>query len=138
MPNMFAPGISLVARKKPRTTPNTPINSRYRKTMNITLGEIPSSTIREPAKRVIINNYNIIEHTPPSHSTSACEEDLNGLFTKSLPQGTKYQLNKMNAVKPSPDYGFSSTLSGEKDYKRLPKKSFIEDGGMSVLPMATG
>uniref|UniRef100_A0A6P7FP69 Run domain Beclin-1-interacting and cysteine-rich domain-containing protein n=1 Tax=Diabrotica virgifera virgifera TaxID=50390 RepID=A0A6P7FP69_DIAVI len=29
-------------------------------------------------------------------------------------------------------------MSGEKYYKKLPRKTFIEDGGMSVLPMATG
>lgn len=29
-------------------------------------------------------------------------------------------------------------MAGEKDYKKRPKKTFIEDGGMSVLPMATG
>lgn len=29
-------------------------------------------------------------------------------------------------------------MPGEKDYTRQPKKSFIEDGGISVLPMATG
>lgn len=29
-------------------------------------------------------------------------------------------------------------MPGQKDYKKRPKKTFIEDGGMSVLPMATG
>lgn len=65
-------------------------------------------------------------------------------FSKLIPKVAKTKENKednltlaMNLVRQTPDYTFS-VLPGEKDYTRTPKKSFIEDGGNSVLPMATG
>lgn len=120
MPNVFSERFKSETPKKSRTTPNTPVQSE-----RIEMKETRRS---KPAKHVMIDNYDIVEHTPPSSSSFTREEDFSVLSTKSLPE----------LKKTIPDYGFRSTLAGEKDYRRVPKKSFIEDGGMSVLPMATG
>ncbi|XP_022913541.2 run domain Beclin-1-interacting and cysteine-rich domain-containing protein [Onthophagus taurus] len=76
---------------------------------------------------VIINNEDIIEHTPPSTSQ---QQNINGV------QDLKSPLKGRFAK--SPDLGFLNALAGEKDFKHKPKKTFIEDGGMSILPTATG
>lgn len=59
--------------------------------------------------------------------------------SKSLPCENKVDSFNLaiNLVRSAPDYSFS-VLPGEKDYKKRPKKTFIEDGGSSILPMATG
>ncbi|XP_017767901.1 PREDICTED: run domain Beclin-1-interacting and cysteine-rich domain-containing protein isoform X1 [Nicrophorus vespilloides] len=79
------------------------------------------STLKRPnktqkSKRVLIDNCNIIEHT----------------------QSAPKAVTKTKVSSSAPEYSFLSFVSGEKDYTKKPKKTFIEDGGMSVLPMATG
>lgn len=84
-------------------------------------------------KHVIINNENIIEHTAPSTSLQQCSS-LNVDPSPVAWSPTRC----LNLGRSAPDYGFLNALAGEKDFKNKPKKTFIEDGGMSVLPMSTG
>jgi hypothetical protein len=90
---------------------------------------------RKETRHVIINNCDIIEHTPPLSSSQSSgnmgADDLMNLSTKSLPEtrNLTHSPRLVDSFLPLP---------GEKDFRKTPKKSFIEDGGMSVLPMATG
>lgn len=136
-----------------RTTPSTPVLTRYPKNNVFSTATFPtplktnikkcrktSSNITKRVKHVVINNNDIIEHTPPLNhlcNSSALTDELVNLSIKSLPE-TKSPIRKINVSRSAPDYSFLTALSGEKDYKRKPKKTFIEDGGMSILPMATG
>lgn len=99
-------------------------------------GEADVSRKRKTDK--IINNRKHIrlretvkEFSPPSAKMS----------TKSLPCNHYKSSEKLylalDLVRSAPDYTFS-VLPGEKDYTKRPQKSFIEDGGSSVLPMSTG
>ncbi|KAI4464796.1 phox (px) domain-containing protein [Holotrichia oblita] len=84
-------------------------------------------------KHVIINNENIIEHTAPSVSVQQCSS------SNADPSQMAWSPTRcLNLGRSAPDYGFLNALAGEKDFKNKPKKTFIEDGGMSVLPMSTG
>lgn len=106
-----------------RTTPSTPIHKRennFRRIENKFI-KIPLELKRT---NFLVDNCDIIEYTPPKKS-------LLESFKASSPE----------TGKSLPDYNFLDALSGvsgQKDYRKQPKKSFIEDGGMSVLPMATG
>lgn len=86
-------------------------------------------------KKISKNKYSEIDGAETPNSRS---------ITIPKTHKTKSSLNKednltlaINVLRSAPDYTFSA-LPGEKDYTRTPKKSFIEDGGYSVLPMATG
>lgn len=128
-----------------RTMPSTPIINRYNVKQpffppwKISMKTTRPGNYKKTVKHVIINNCDIIEHTPLSQSckSSALENDLVNLSVGAL-RGGKSQKTKLNTSRSIPDYGFLTTLSGEKDFRKQPKKTFIEDGGMSVLPMATG
>lgn len=91
-------------------------------------------------KHILINNQDIIEHTPPlssSQSSGTVTNDDLLFSTKSCPpQKTKGAFGLSSSPLSMVDSFLP--LPGEKDYKKRPKKTFIEDGGMSVLPMATG
>ncbi|KAF5273557.1 hypothetical protein FQR65_LT04555 [Abscondita terminalis] len=148
MPNLsLQTHIPKEKKNESRTTPSTPINSRYKQqsvklsfpSLKATIKKTRPNNIKRKVKHVIINNCDIIEHSPLNQSSigSALESDLVNLSVKSLPE-RKSPLPKTNAARSIPEYGFLTALSGEKDYRKQPKKSFIEDGGMSVLPMATG
>lgn len=130
-----------------KTTPSTPIHNKkispsmikvdyttfQHKPRKSTLKK--GSTWKPKIKHVIINNQDIVEHTAPlSSSQSSGTLELSHMSLKD-------QRSPMHQESSSPrmlmNYSFLA-LPGEKDYRRKPKKSFIEDGGMSVLPMATG
>lgn len=153
--NLFIIGIKLRQRSKTlsasKTLPNTPINLRSSRkldqsSLQISLrstsktGTLPKQTApKKAAKRVIINNYNIIEHTPPFSQISSSPETFEKPSCSLPAKNSPYKV--FHTSRSAPDYRFLdlvSGVSGEKDYKQLPKKSFIEDGGMSVLPMSTG
>ncbi|KAG5891026.1 hypothetical protein JTB14_035218 [Gonioctena quinquepunctata] len=87
-------------------------------------------------KHVLIDNLDIVEHTGQLSSSQSSGGTLIEDMTKSLPDVK----NKTNLGLSPPLSVIDSFLpmSGEKDYTKLPKKTFIEDGGMSVLPMTTG
>lgn len=137
-----------------RTTPSTPVHTRtapkftpsalksnYTSLQNPKRKFHPKKNIsRKSVKHVIINNYDIVEHTPPLSSSQSSgtyvNDELTNLSTKSLPE-TKSPMQKIISLKSVPDYA-RTTQAGQKDYKRHPKKSFIEDGGMSIQPVATG
>lgn len=91
-------------------------------------------------KRIIINNYDIVEHTPPLSSSQSSgtvtNEDLL-LSVKSCPP-TRNKTTFGMSTSPLSVVDAFLPMPGEKDYKKRPKKTFIEDGGMSVLPMTTG
>lgn len=90
-------------------------------------------------KCIVVDNKEIIEHTPSPIGSLNSTNDYVNFVARSLP-GT---LTKPNLLSPKSrlEYNLLDSLSGlpgEKDYKKQPKKTFIEDGGMSVLPMSTG
>lgn len=125
-----------------RTTPSTPVHTRAHTKFSPSKFKISQSQKRKgilkkssKVKHVIINNYDIVEHTPPlssSQSSGTCvNETLANLSTKSLPE-VKSPMHKI-----IPDYA-RTTRAGQKDYRRYPKRSFMEDGGMKVQPVATG
>lgn len=120
------------------TTPSTPINKKKITKLDSNLFLKKS---KKPIKRVLINNQDIIEHTPPLSSSQSSgtyiHEEFTNASTKSLPATKKSVLNLGSSPSSMVEYGFLP-MSGEKDYRKYPKKTFIEDGGMSVLPMATG
>ncbi|KAF5302143.1 hypothetical protein FQA39_LY10478 [Lamprigera yunnana] len=147
MPNLaLDPNVDIVKRSKSHTTPSTPVISRYNtkrclkphfSLLKTNIKKIRSSNnIKKRVKHVMINNCDVVEHTPSSHSHASALAEVNSLV-KSLPTTKSYHY-LVNTPSSIPEYGFLSALSGQKDYRRQPKKTFIEDGGMSVLPMATG
>lgn len=77
---------------------------------------------------------------PKKSLDDTSSKKIDNMSTKSLPC-KHYKTEKLNLaidlVRSAPDYTFS-VLPGEKDYTKRPQKSFIEDGGNSVLPMSTG
>lgn len=110
-----------------------------------------SDRINHSQKRVkciIFNNKEIIEHTPsPSTSSSfnsTKDYHVNYEASTSLPLNLTTTTKHKSLLSPPRsklEYNILDSLSGipgEKDYKKQPKKTFIEDGGMSVLPMSTG
>lgn len=142
MPNLSVNANSKKTTNQSRTTPSTPIHPRYlgkSKTQfpplkaSMKKSRPATSFIKKKARHVIINNCDIIEHTP---SESAWTDTLSNISVKSCSEH-KSPL-KMNTSRSVPEYSFLTTLAGQKDYRKQPKKTFIEDGGMSVLPMATG
>lgn len=161
MPNLFCDDLSLKKALKSlvqcKTTPSTPIctrnaprfspgtlKQRYASLQNSKRRTNPNKGIlKKPnkTKHVIISNYDIIEHTPPLSSSQSSgtyvNEDLANTSTKSLPPDSISPMRKIMSLKSVPDYA-RTTQAGQKDYKRHPKKSFIEDGGMSIQPVATG
>lgn len=151
-PNLLTENLELKKNmEKSHTNPSTPININTKK-LNRNSLELNEDIIRKikckeknikscrQVKHVIINNQDIIEHTPSltnSDSHLLCNRDSPKSLIKSLPLTSSPRSKYMGTQSP-PEYNFLSTLSGQKDYKKVPKKSFIEDGGMSVLPMSTG
>lgn len=97
----------------------------------------PQTSKNRNINTIIINNQDIIEHKHNRNSMG--KEQLFDNSMKSCPDIKSP--SKFFALSKSPDYGFLDSLSGvagEKDYKKYPRKTFIEDGGSSVLPMFTG
>ncbi|XP_076269262.1 run domain Beclin-1-interacting and cysteine-rich domain-containing protein rubicon isoform X2 [Rhynchophorus ferrugineus] len=128
-----------------KTTPNTPIHSKkispsllkvdYNALQTATFNR---NTLRKcirktndcerEVKRIVINNSDIIEHAPISSckygtTSSDKESDKSKNFLSHSP------LSVVDSFLPT---------EGEKDYSRHCPKRFIEDGGMSILPMSTG
>lgn len=145
MPNIRCDNLKIINKVfiQSRTTPSTPMYTRKVPITSLKLepyqklrkSNLKKSRIKKEIRHVIINNCDIVEHTPPlssSQSSGAMQnDDVMNLSTKSLPE-TRILTHSPRLV------DSFLPLSGEKDYRKLPKKSFIEDGGMSVLPMATG
>ncbi|CAH1102808.1 unnamed protein product [Psylliodes chrysocephalus] len=137
-----------------KTTPSTPIHSKkispsLLKVDYRTLQPIPKKlnikrnrqNIKPPdVKHIIIDNCSIVEHTPSLSSSQSSGTIMNEELTQSTVSMPETKSKVSNILSQSPLTVVDSFLPmpGEKDYKRLPKKTFIEDGGMSVLPMATG
>lgn len=94
----------------------------------------PCGSSKSAKKCFLMDTDKIVEHMPsPSNSSySSTKENVN-FVARSLPETltrSRLDYNLLDSL--------SSEMPGEKDYKKKPKKSFIEDGGMSVLPMSTG
>lgn len=159
MPSLQSEDKSLqpsVAVAQCRTTPSTPVHTRalpkfspsalkenYTSLQNSKRKSYPKKIAvkkSSKAKHIIIDNYDIVEHTPPLSSSQSsgtyANDELGNLSTKSLPE-TKSPMKKIISLKSVPEYA-RTTQAGQKDYKRHPKKSFIEDGGMSIQPVVTG
>ncbi|CAH0557588.1 unnamed protein product [Brassicogethes aeneus] len=120
-----------------KTTPSTPVHTKKISPSMIKVDySILQAKAKKPIKRplkkikhVLINNQDIIEHKQTlSSSQSSGNVDIT-LKEKSPVHLATSPLSIVDGFLP---------LAGEKDYRKKPKKSFIEDGGMSVLPMATG
>lgn len=151
MPNLYVDNLRVGSFKMlSKTTPNTPIHT---KKISPSLLKVDYKSLQHPKVRksslkkstrnkncketrhVIINNCNIIEHTPTLSSSQSSgtviNDELMNLSTRSLPEKKtlSYSPRLVDSFLPQ---------SGEKDFRKKPKKSFFEDGGMSVLPMATG
>ncbi|XP_065172084.1 run domain Beclin-1-interacting and cysteine-rich domain-containing protein [Atheta coriaria] len=102
------------------TSPSTPLNMNKQKQLK------PVKSVN--SKHILID-CNIIEHTPPE-STSHNYLQASASCSKPHSLGSS-----------GPEFSLLGTIagiSGEKDIRNLPKKTFIEDGGLSVMPMATG
>ncbi|CAH1987757.1 unnamed protein product [Acanthoscelides obtectus] len=118
-----------------KTLPNTPVHNVKTET-EFQSSKSKGGTLHKKCpkvkerNRIIFNNLAIVEHTPPQSVDDTSKEDLTP--TNISPRKSGLSTSPLQVVE--------SFLpkSGEKDYKKLPKKSFIEDGGMSVLPMSTG
>lgn len=121
-----------------RTSPCTPVNCPKISCCDLVDSgrkETKPERVEKTKTHVIIDNCNIIEHTPPIKCSRSKVE-----FAPPLVSGNN-PFNLGASSMSAPEFSFLDVLSGvagQKDYKKLPKKSFIEDGGMSVLPMATG
>lgn len=122
-----------------KTTPSTPIHTRARFSPNsFKPKSLPRKGILKKTnklKHVIINNCDIVEHTPPLSSSQSSgtyvNDSLANLSVKSLSE-TKSPMHKI-----IPEYA-RTTRAGQKDYKKHPKRSFMEDGGMKLQPVCTG
>ncbi|GJQ66947.1 hypothetical protein Trydic_g7961 [Trypoxylus dichotomus] len=144
LPNLNISGSKVECNTKSHTNPSTPIHSlRKIYTSPLIKSEMEPRNDKDldeslsksiTVKHVIINNENIIEHTAPSTKSQECSVSLSA----NLSQVAQSPTRCLNLGISAPDYGFLSALAGEKDFKNKPKKTFIEDGGMSVLPMSTG
>ncbi|CAH1183323.1 unnamed protein product [Phaedon cochleariae] len=143
-----------------RTTPSTPVhykrvtnklspsalqvdyNKIHQKSKKSSAHQRPSTTTNinttktKEVKHVLIDNQYIVEHTPSLSSSQGSTIVNDDTSSKSATQDNMGN----NCMSHSPISVMDSFMpkSGEKDFKKLPKKTFIEDGGMSVLPMATG
>ena len=126
---------------KCHTNPSTPVRNTHKLSPSNTfnLGSVetknPQTSNILRTKHVVINNENIIEHAPPLTKTCSQNVPNRECTSKSTVSSSK---SSQLVTKTLPDYGFLTALAGEKDYRKKPKKTFIEDGGMSVLPMNTG
>ncbi|XP_057669448.1 run domain Beclin-1-interacting and cysteine-rich domain-containing protein isoform X1 [Diorhabda carinulata] len=158
MPNLLEQ--QMLPKKKPcsksKTTPNTPIHSKklsppsskvysnYRslqprirkKRLNQTISSNSSEV-----KHVLVDNLNIVEYTPSlsssqSSGTTLINDELTTSYV-SMPETKKKRAVTSSHSSLSVVDSFLP-MAGEKDYKKFPKKTFIEDGGMSVLPATTG
>lgn len=137
-----------------KTTPSTPVHTKKISKLSPSALKVDYNSLQTKSrkvslkknctwnphevKHVLINNCNIVEHTPPlssSQSSGTVPNDELNYSTRSMPE-TKSKSNLAHS--PLSVVDSFLPMPGEKDYKKLPKKTFIEDGGMSVLPMATG
>lgn len=133
-----------------RTTPNTPLHTKkipsrmLRVDYNLPQPKPEKSKLEKghgkPVKAIIINNSDIIEYTP-SLSSSHSSGTYQGREEGCSPGSSYNTRGKRGFFSQSPltmvEYTFLPR-QGEKDYSRHKPKSFIEDGGMSILPMSTG
>nr|XP_023021367.1 run domain Beclin-1-interacting and cysteine-rich domain-containing protein-like [Leptinotarsa decemlineata] len=153
MPSLQVPTFDVESRYhvKSKTTPSTPVHPKKVAKLSlyafesdyITLGPKKNitpktiSTETHKLNHILIDNLDIVEHTATSSSSQSSDTLIEELIsTKSMPASR----SKTNLGFSPPKSVMDSFLPmpGEKDYTKLPKKTFIEDGGMSVLPMATG
>lgn len=145
MPCLYSSDSILHNRKKLlqhcKTAPSTPVHTRVQEKFSPTTFKtwqkrksIPRKGILKKTskvKHVIIDNCDIVEHTPPLSSSQSSgtyvNDTLANLSVKSLPEAK----SPMRKIIPT-------TRPGQKDYRRYPRRSFMEDGGMRVQPVATG
>lgn len=158
MPCLYSKDSLLENRKKLlqhcKTTPSTPVHTRgseqqqqqpqpkfsptsFRKTWQKRKTLPPRKGILKKTSKtkqhVIIDNCDIVEHTPPLSSSQSSGTYVNeSLSVKSLPHSTISKSSPMRKI--MPEYA----RAGQKDYRRYPRRSFMEDGGMKVQPVATG
>lgn len=78
-------------------------------------------------KHIIIDNCSIVEHTPSLSSSQSSGTIMNEELTQSTVSMPETKSKVSNILSQSPLTVVDSFLPmpGEKDYKRLPKKTFI-------------
>ncbi|XP_044750682.1 run domain Beclin-1-interacting and cysteine-rich domain-containing protein isoform X2 [Coccinella septempunctata] len=147
-PNLFLDKMEIVKKiVQSKTVPTTPTHNKKKvkpvrkETKNCTFfnkkkEETTNSTHGAsqimPKNRIVIDNKSIVEYTPStSYSSEATiTENYDYFEQKSSEAANKSSISVV-------DYSFRA-LPGEKDYQKTPKKSFIEGGGKTILPMSTG
>ncbi|ENN74780.1 hypothetical protein HUJ04_003157 [Dendroctonus ponderosae] len=141
-----------------KTTPNTPIHTKKISPSVLKVdykaleAKIPKASLKKSTgkyklspkhvKTILINNSDIVEFTPPlssSQSSGFAHEDGESHCSPSTSYEKTEKRRRFFSQSPLSmmDYSFLPQ-QGEKDYSRHQPKSFIEDGGMSILPMSTG
>lgn len=140
MPCLHSKESILQTRHQCKTTPSTPTHlskfspATFRSFHSQKRKNLPKKGILKKAskpKPVIIDNLDIVEHTPPLSSSQSSGTYVNEV-NRSSRSGSKSPMHKI-----IPEYA-RTTRAGQKDYRRHPKRSFMEDGGMKVQPVATG
>lgn len=139
-PNLFLDKMEVVKEiVQSRTVPNTPTHSkkncklvtkpirnctffRNNKEETVNSSNSTSQNIQKKIEPIVIDNKDIIEYTP---STS---------YSSETTIGEKYDQFEEKSSVSVVDYSFRA----KPGYKKTPRKSFIEGGGKSVLPMSTG
>ncbi|XP_060516818.1 run domain Beclin-1-interacting and cysteine-rich domain-containing protein [Cylas formicarius] len=153
LPSLLVDNLNINERKfivQSRTTPNTPIHTKRicPNFLKVDYEALQKGTLKSSLKRcstrqkhvgeVIIQNCDIVEHVPSlssSHSSGITVQ--NDVFPSCSTASPKSSYNVSQSPLSMVEYSFLP-MPGEKDFRKKPHKSFIEDGGMSVLPMATG
>lgn len=138
LPSLRTQDVELLDKNKflgtSRTTPSTPVNVRVKEQRNSVVQNsgvkkkyLKRGTCKKSVRsksNVIVNN--VVEYTPP---LSSSQDSRGNDEMENYMKRTKSPIHKF-----MPDF---TAKAGQKDYKRHPKKSFIEDGGMKVQPVAT-
>lgn len=136
-----------------RTTPNTPLHTKkispslLKVDYNALSSKVTKTSLKKSpgkakgqyrdVKRILINNSSIIEHKPPGMMQGEDFSNISSASTSSERGSDKPKSFMSQSPLSMVEYTFLP-MQGEKDYSRNHPKSFIEDGGMSILPMSTG
>lgn len=111
--------------------PKTPVRKmrnrtkpRHNRSKKATENPVASSSVHEKVR-------NVVEETRPITITESAETGMLDQWT------TRKKTSFLVGSAPEFTGSWSSEIEGQKDI-RTPRKSFMEDGGSSVQPMATG
>ncbi|XP_044734383.1 run domain Beclin-1-interacting and cysteine-rich domain-containing protein isoform X2 [Chrysoperla carnea] len=141
-----------ISLKFSQTMPNTPMHknvsfmsSREQKlspsvlSVDYTKIALDNSKIMTP-KKIIYDNDSIYVENESIITTSSPQKGTDLKSSDSITPIKKLTKAGQIILGSGSDYSFMplTVQAGKKDINRCPKKSFIEDGGSSITPMATG